>query len=127
MVGMKGFPVLASPSRPANSGFVSSKDLIPGRCYYTGSCWRSTFCYLGRTKTGDYRWYFIGNEDVFMNSSVAELFARSEVTKSNKKVKPLEMALSDPDACVYEDTERLIKSGYHLNPEEVLAFASRLN
>lgn len=38
MVGMKGFPVLASPSRPANSGFVSSKDLIPGRCYYTGSC-----------------------------------------------------------------------------------------
>ncbi len=109
-------PSLATMSnKPIVTGFVSSKDLIPGNLYYTGQCWRSTWVYLGRNLKGEYLWYFVGNEEMLVNTSPHMLLARCEKTKQNKKVKPLHLALQDKHAYVCSDTGKLIEMGFKVN------------
>lgn len=102
-------------NKPVKTGFVSARDLVPGELYYTGGCWRSTYVYLGRNSAGEFIWYFIGNESILVNSSVAQLMYSAEKTKQNKKVKPLSMALGDSKAYVCSDTRKLIETGFKVN------------
>lgn len=102
-----------------NRGFVSTKDLVPGMLYYSGSCWRSTFVYLGRNSDKDFVWCFIGNEDILVRNTGVTLLKNRELdiftTKSNKKVRPLADALNDKDAYLDSDTKRLIDTNFKLN------------
>lgn len=109
-------PIISSISNTKpNSGFVGAKDLVPGRLYYSGACWRAEYVYLGRTSDKRFIWYFIGNEDILIKSSAYQLLQRAETTKSNKKVKLLEDTLNDPNAYVSGDCNNLIKMGYKVD------------
>ena len=113
---VEGLPVISSISNTKlNNGFVGAKDLIPGQLYYTGSCWRGEWVYLGRTSDKRFIWYFIGNEDILVHSSTYQLLLSAETTKSNKKVRLLSDALSDPDAYISNDCARLIKSKFKVD------------
>lgn len=81
-------------SRNIDEGWIKAKDLKVGCLYHGGqSPWRNTFCYLGRTNSGGYIWFYIGNDEVFKkdpNKCIIENFYGDiEVTKSNKKVRLL--------------------------------------
>ena len=116
-ISLGTLPTLCSISnKKVNNKFVGAKDLIPGNLYYSGSCWRSIYVYLGR-KTSDksFVWYFVGNEHILLSSNAYDLLNDVEITKSNKKLKPLEEALNDPNVYVSKDCENLIKMGYKVD------------
>ena len=113
----KNVPVVASGR--INTGFVPARSLIPGCLYYSGSCWRATYVYLGRTSDKRFLWYFIGNETLLKRSTPEELIMHADATKSNKKVKPLSMALEDKNAYIGTETKKLIESGYKVDMDGV--------
>lgn len=90
------------------SEYVSVKDLIPGKLYYTGPLWRSLYCYLGRDSANNFCWSFIGNEDYLVNETTTALLSGFEKTKNNKKVYPIEHALNDPRAYIYDDVKQFL-------------------
>lgn len=100
---------------PVITGYVSSKDLIPGHLYYSGGCWRSTYIYLGRTSNKEYVWYFVSNGNSLLTMPLRSVLLNAHKTKQNKKVKPLEMAISDEKAYVCADTLKLIESHFTLD------------
>lgn len=109
-------PELASISnRAINTGFVSSKDLVPGELYYSGQCWRSTYVYIGRNSLGEYLWYFVSNEETLKHSSIQYILSDITKTKHNKKVKRLADAVNDKSAFVCKETLDLIKINYKVN------------
>lgn len=110
--GNQGDLALAPKEKDINTGFVSSKDLIPGQLYYSGYCWRSTWVYIGRNSKKEYLWYFISNEQVLLRMTAIQLLHELDKTKQNKKVKPLAMALTDPHASVCDGTRQLIEMNY---------------
>ena len=115
-LSLGNLPVISSGSNvKPSSGFVSTKDLIPGTLYYSGECWRSTFAYLGRTSDKRFIWYFIGNEDILLRSSAYQLIQKADTTKSNKRVKPLAEALKDHNAYVSGACKKLINMGYKID------------
>lgn len=76
-------------------GFVSSKELIEGRIYFTGANpWRSSYVYLGRTSGGEYLWHFIGNIEIYYHNPLKDIKHSIYLTKNNKKVRPLKKELS---------------------------------
>ena len=104
-------------------GFVGAKELIPGNLYYSGQCWRSTYVYLGRTTDNYFVWCFVGNAKTLIENKCVDLLTYRKLemvsTKTNKKVKPLVMALSDKDAYVCEETKQLIDMDFKLNMDGV--------
>lgn len=108
-------PNIANSIKEVNSGFVATKDLVPGNLYYSGECWRSCFVYLGRKSTKEYIWFYISNESTLVQSTARQLLYRSETTKNNKKVKPLQMCLTDKKAYVSSEVEYLVKINFKVN------------
>jgi hypothetical protein len=109
-------PELAvSSTKTPKSGFVGARELVPGNLYYAGSCWRNTWVYLGRTQSKEFVWYYIGNTHILYRSSVNQLISEAEITKQNKRVKPLAMVLEDKDAYVSKECKELIQRNYHVN------------
>lgn len=109
-------PKLASmTNKPIETGYVKAKDLVQGNIYYSGACWRSTYVYLGRKTSGEYIWYFVGNEKMLIGTPARDLLNHSEVTKQNKKVKPLRMALSDEHASLCAGARELIEMNYRVD------------
>lgn len=104
-------PALVNPDNDKMpSVYVSAKDLKPGHIYYTGSAWRSTYCYLGRDNDNNFCWAFIGNTQRFIREPVN--YWDIDRTKSNKKVKPIEYATKDPDAYIYDDIKPFLDGSF---------------
>lgn len=76
-------------------GFISSKELIEGRLYFTGANpRRSSYVYLGRTSNGEYLWHFIGNIEIYYHNPLGDIKRSIHCTKNNKKVRLLRKELS---------------------------------
>ena len=104
-------PTLISPGKEKPlSVYVSSKDLKPGHLYYTGSSWRSTYCYLGRDNNNNYCWAFVGNVEYFVKNPIK--YEDIERTKTNKRVKPIEYATKDPDAYIMQEMQQFLDGTY---------------
>lgn len=112
-------PVLDFSNKNNDTCFVKSKDLVPGNLYYSGSCWRATYVFLGRTKNNLYAWYFVGNTDKVLNATAKELMGNIHFTKSNKKVRNLKDAIYDKDAHISKDTKMLIDMGYRVDLNKI--------
>lgn len=104
-------PALVNPDKDKMpSVYVSAKDLKPGHLYYTGSLWRGLYCYLGRDNANNFCWAFIGNTRIFIKESIN--YWHIDRTKSNKKVKPIEYATQDPDACIYDEIKPFLDGSF---------------
>lgn len=113
---LDNLPVLSEiTGQKSDSGYVKSKDLVPGTLYYTGECWRSEYVYLGRTSDKRYVWYFIGNEDILIKTPANLLLSKAETTKNNKKVKLLFNALNDRYAYVSDGCKKLIRMKFKVD------------
>ena len=102
------FPQIDFTNIKKTSEYVSVKDLIPGKLYYTGPLYRSLYCYLGRDSANNFCWSFIGNEDLLVNETTKALISGFEKTKNNKKVYPIEHALDDPRAYIYSNIKQFL-------------------
>lgn len=78
--------------------YVQVKDLVPGHLYYTGA--GSAYCFLGRSSEGYFVWHPVGwGRELRTHIDDAEyLCSCVEVTKNNKRCKPLRLLLRDEDA-----------------------------
>lgn len=103
-------PKLSTKSSAPSSGFVKAQDLIPGELYYTGSCWRACYVYLGRDNAKNFCWYFIGNFDSLFKYGID--YSRIDRTGSNKRCRPLAFALQDPHAYVDGDVKRAVAMNF---------------
>lgn len=88
--------------------YVGAKELVPGELYYTGGLWRALYLYLGRDSQKRFCWYYVGNEEILMQNNISEYMDECERTKSNKKVKRLDLALKDPNVHLYKEARELI-------------------
>ena len=97
--------------------YVSAKDLVPGRCYYTGH--GSVYCFLGRSSEGYFVWHYICWSSQFTErlNDAEYLCSQAEVTKSNKRCKPLELLPEDEDAYTYDNnTLKIIEENLKVDP-----------
>lgn len=109
-------PTLKEPgAKPTELLYVKSAELVPGKLYYSGSCFRSVYIYVGRTSKKDYLWYFVDNEDEVVKYSAEEIIEHCEPTRQNKKVRKLEDALKDPKAYVTSECKKLIRSQFSVD------------
>lgn len=88
------------------NNFCSVKDMIPNHVYYGSSCWRNTWIYLGRNSKKEFVYFFIGNEDYILAHSTKDdileyiyhwKYEVLSVTKTNKKLKPIELLRKESD------------------------------
>lgn len=105
-------PILTD--NPVNS-YVNSKDLVRGELYYSGNCSDSVFVFIGRKTNGEFVWQSVRNRDCQSLVSSGFNLRRICITKNNKKVKPLHMALSDTHAYVSYGVNDLIRTGFKLD------------
>lgn len=109
-------PELAKASgKLPNSNFVKSKDLVVGHIYYSGSSWRSTYIYMGRSSEGEYVWHFIGNADYIYSEGMNYILKNLETTKSNKKIKDIANIKSDVDAYITDETYLILGHSSRVN------------
>lgn len=105
--------------------YCGTKDLVPGRAYYGAGVWRNTWVYLGRSSDKEYVWFFIGCEERLLNNPTLSQVLKDintfgndacSVTKSIKKVKPIENLLKDTDSNNYvsEDAKKLALSNFRI-------------
>lgn len=115
----QGMDVPVVDGKKRHGAFMRVKDLVPGCLYYNGSCWDSTYVYLGRASDGRFLWYHVISGETLKGYDAARLVAMSEYTGTNRRVLPLSAALDDSDALVNADTMELITSGYRVDMEGV--------
>ena len=95
-----------------DGGYVSAKDLIPGHLYCAGEYRRDVYVYLGRKSIKEFLWYFVRSVDTLLSSTAYRLIRESDSTKSNKKVKPLNNALTDPNVKLWDEDKELVDMNY---------------
>ena len=112
-------PILVVKTTEISSGFVKTKDLVPGQLYYTGSCWRACYVYLGRDSANNFCWYFIGNFDVLFARGVDLRFNNIDRTGSNKRCRLLAFALRDPHAYVDDDVRKAVAMNFSVDVSNI--------
>ena len=79
------------PSR--GSEYIGVKQLKFGGIYYGGSDgWRNTFVYLGRMTDGNFLWFYISNDSLFLANPDTFILVNSrnfQRTTSNKRVREI--------------------------------------
>ena len=90
-------------------GFCGTNDLIPGKFYYGVGVWRNIWCYLGRNSNKEFVWFFVSSDSIVKVPTVEQIMREAKnwnedvllVTKSTKRVKPMDTLLEDPDTYNY--------------------------
>lgn len=95
-----GVPVIGKGKM--NTNYVRAKELVLGGLYYGDGAYPSVFCYLGRKTNGFFVWCEMNQvtwrvwEEVQTGTETLKLFyTYAEVTKQNKKLKPIALAAED--------------------------------
>lgn len=120
MVTCFDLPELMPKNIEFKSIYVGSKELEIGSLYYSGCCYGSIYLYCGRNKYNEFCWCPIDNLDFFLTNPYGYIKDMGIVnTKANKRVRPLAMALEDPDALVTDAVRLAVCTGFKVNLENL--------